>query len=200
MDAVTGDGPSHTPSPGKSSGTRAARPWTDRRCPPLRSRRWSRTNAPPKKPRWRTGVARDFNHPNAFLSEGGALGVVFESFPVASLAPSRPPSREREKGAVGVMGGPGERSPRSGFEGAGAPRQPQCITLGRLAPRHYAVRCRPRCPRLARRGGSACERGAGGWTVGRDRIATTPQSRTVERFIVGAGHSGFPTGGETCGL
>ena len=49
------------------------------------------------------------------------------------------------------MGRPGERSPRSGFEGAGAPRQPQCITLGRLAPRHYAVRRRPRCPRLARR-------------------------------------------------
>ena len=50
------------------------------------SRRWSRTNAPPKKPRWRTGVARDFNHPNAFLSEGGALAVAVESFPVASRA------------------------------------------------------------------------------------------------------------------
>ena len=47
------------------------------------------------------------------------------------------------------MGGLGESSPRSGFEGAGAPRQSQCITLGRLAPRHYAVRRRPRCPRLA---------------------------------------------------
>ncbi len=34
------------------------------------SRRWSRTNAPPEKPRWHTGVVRDFNHPNAFLSEG----------------------------------------------------------------------------------------------------------------------------------
>ena len=86
------------------------------------SRRWSRTNAPPKKPRWRTWVARDFNHRNAFLSEGGALAVVVESFP------------------------------RSGFEGAGAPRQPQCITLGRLAPRHLAVRRRPRLspPRPAR--------------------------------------------------
>ena len=51
-----------------------------------------------------------------------------------------------------VMGGPGESSPRSGFEGAGAPRQPQCITLGRLAPRHLAVRRRPRLspPRPAR--------------------------------------------------
>ena len=45
------------------------------------SRRWSRTNAPPKKPRWRTWVAPDFNHPNAFLSEGKALAVVVESFP-----------------------------------------------------------------------------------------------------------------------
>ena len=52
-----------------------------------------------------------------------------------------------------VMGGPGESSPRSGFEGAGAPRQPQCITLGRLAPRHLAVRRRRRTspPRTARR-------------------------------------------------
>ena len=61
------------------------------------------------------------------------------------------PSREREKGAAGVMGGPGESSPRSGVRRGGAPRQPQCITLGRLAPRHYALRRRPRCPRLARR-------------------------------------------------
>ena len=65
-------------------------------------------------------------------------------------APSRSRSWEREKGAAGVMEGPGERSPRSGVRRGGAPRQPQCITLGRLAPRHYAVRCRPRCPRLAR--------------------------------------------------
>ena len=98
-----------------------------------------------------------------------------------------------------MMGGRGS-SPGRGFEGAGAPRQPQCNTLGRLAPLHYAVRRRPRCPRLARRGGAPCERGAGGGTVGRDRIATTPQSRTVERFTVGAGNSGFPTGGETYGL
>ena len=50
------------------------------------------------------------------------------------------------EGSGGGDGGPGERSPGRGFEGAGAPRQPQCITLGRLAPRHYAVRRRPRCP------------------------------------------------------
>ena len=105
-----------------------------------------------RTPRRRTGVARDVNHPNAFLSEGGALAVVVESLPVASRA-IEASSWEREKGAAGVMEGPGESSPRSGFEGAGAPRQPQCITLGRLAPRHYAVRRRPRCARLARRGG-----------------------------------------------
>ena len=46
----------------------------------------------------------------------------------------------------GVIGGPGGNSPGSGFEGAGAPRQPQCITLGRLAPLYYALRRRPRCP------------------------------------------------------
>ena len=73
------------------------------------SRRWSRTNAPPKKPRWRTWVARDFNHPNAFLSEGGApprcgrkLSQRAASRPSLSLlAPSRPRSLEREKGAAG---------------------------------------------------------------------------------------------------
>ena len=31
--------------------------------------------------------------------------------------------------------------------------------LGRLAPRHYAVRRRPRCPRLARRAGAPGEAG-----------------------------------------
>ena len=57
------------------------------------------------------------------------------------------------EGSGGGDGGPGESSPRSGFEGAGAPRQPQCITLGRLAPRHLAVRRRRRAspPRTARR-------------------------------------------------
>ena len=58
------------------------------------------------------------------------------------------PSRERETGAAGVMEGPGESSPRSGVRRGGAPRQTQCITLGRLAPRHFALRRRSRCPRL----------------------------------------------------
>ncbi len=31
-------------------------------------------------------------------------------------------------------------------------------------------------------------------------IETTPQCPAVERFTVGAGNSGFPTGGETSGL
>ena len=97
------------------------------------SRRWSRTNAPPKKPWWRTGVARDFNHPNAFLSEGGALAVVVEGFPVASRAIEASVMGE---GSGGGDGGQGRALPGQGFEGTGAPRQPQCITLGRLAPRH----------------------------------------------------------------
>ena len=71
----------------------------------------------------------------------------------------RPRSWQREKGVAGVMEGPGESPPGRGFEGAGAPRQPQRIILGRLAPRHYAVRRRPRCPRLARRGVAPHERG-----------------------------------------
>jgi len=45
------------------------------------SRRCRQTNAPPKKPRWRVQVARDFDNHNAFLSEGAALAVVVESFP-----------------------------------------------------------------------------------------------------------------------
>ena len=56
------------------------------------------------------------------------------------------PSRERETGTAGVMEGPGESSPRSGVRRGRAPRQPQCHTLGRLAPRHFALRRRPRCP------------------------------------------------------
>ena len=172
------------------------------------SRRWSRTNAPPKKPQWRTGVARDFPPPTLFSQRAEPLAVVVESFPERPITPVAVASRAIEasvmgegEGSGGGDGGDmGSAPPGRGFEGAGAPRQPQCITLGRLAPRHYAVRRRPRCPRLARRGGEPCERGAGGGTVGRDRIATTPQSPTVERFTVGAGHSDFPTGGETCGL
>ena len=44
-----------------------------------------------------------------------------------------------------MMGGGGS-SPRPGFEGAGAPRQPQCLTLGRLAPLYYALRTGPAVP------------------------------------------------------
>ena len=56
----------------------------------LRGARWCRqTNAPPKKPRWRTEVAGDINHPNAFLSEGRALAVVVEGFPETPQQPRR---------------------------------------------------------------------------------------------------------------
>ncbi len=75
--------------------------------------------------------------------------------PVIPVIQQRPLFLSLERGeGGGVFGGPGGTPPGRGFEGAGAPRQPQCITLGRLAPRHYAVRRRPRCPRLARRGGA----------------------------------------------
>ena len=80
---------------------------------------------------------------------------------------------EGEGSGGGDGGGQGSAPPGSGVRRGGAPRQPQCITLGRLAPLHYAVRRRPRCPRLARRGGAPCEAGVGGGTVGTGRIATT---------------------------
>ena len=59
-----------------------------------------------------------------------------------------PKSRDRGDG------GPGGNSPQSGVRRGGAPRQPQCLTLGRLAPLHYALRRRPRCPCLAHRAGA----------------------------------------------
>ena len=81
------------------------------------SRRWSRTNAPPKKPRWRTGAARDFNHPNAFLSEGGVLGVVVEGFPVASRASEGSVMGEGEGSGGSDGGARGELSPVGGSKG-----------------------------------------------------------------------------------
>ena len=68
------------------------------------------------------------------------------------------------EGSGGGDGGQGGVAPGRGFEGAGAPRQPQCRTLGRLAPRHFALRRRPRCPRLARPSGAPHDGGAGGGT------------------------------------
>ena len=57
------------------------------------------------------------------------------------------------EGSGGGNGGPRESPPGRGFEGAGAPRQHQCITLGRLAPPALsAVRAQaPPPPRTARR-------------------------------------------------
>ena len=90
-------------------------------------------------------------------------------------------------------GGQGRTFPGRGFEGAGAPRQPQCITLGRLAPRHYALRRRPRCPRLAR----SRRRGVqAGCRYRDDSLEPSGGHGTAER----ADPSGFPTGGETYGL
>ena len=74
-------------------------------------------------------MAHAFDNHNASLSEGGALAVVVESFSPA------------------------------GVRRGGAPRQPQCTTLGRLAPVYYALRHRPRCPRLPRRADSPYEKG-----------------------------------------
>ena len=81
------------------------------------ARRWSRTNTPPKKPRWRTGVARDFNHPNAFLSEGGVLPVVVESFPVASCAIEASVVGEGEGSGGGDGGARGALPPVGGSKG-----------------------------------------------------------------------------------
>ena len=75
------------------------------------SRWWSRTNAPPQKPRWRTWVARAFNHPNAFISEGGPLAVVVESFPVASRAIEASVKGKGEGSGGGDGGARGEPSP-----------------------------------------------------------------------------------------
>ena len=101
---------------------------------------------------WRTQVVHALDDRNSALSEGEALAVVVEKFP------------------------------RSGVRRAGAPRQPQCITLGRLAPRHLAVRRRRRCPRLARRGGAPCEAGCrwrDGWPRPNCDHAPEPCGRAV---------------------
>ena len=107
-----------------------------------------------------TWVVHTLDNHNASLSEGGAPPRCGRKLPrnaasppsLSLLAPSRPPSWEGQKRAAGVMGGPGERSPGSGFEGAGAPRQPQCITLGRLAPPKRGAAPAPLYqPRTARR-------------------------------------------------
>ena len=79
------------------------------------------------------------------IERHGGLDVVMEKIDQWEQAI---PSRERETAGAGVMEGPRERSPRSGVRRGRAPRQPQCNTLGRLAPLYYALRRRPRCPRL----------------------------------------------------
>ena len=148
------------------------------------SRRWRRTNAPPKKPRWRTWVARDFTPPTLFSQRraprrcGRKLPRNAASPPSMSLlAASRPPSWEREKGAAGVMGGQGRAPPGRGSKGPEPLASPQCITLGSLAPRHLAVRRRRRAspPRTARR--SAVREGCR-WRDGWPRPNLRPRPRS----------------------
>ena len=57
------------------------------------------------------------------------------------------------EGSGGDDGGGSGNSPGPGFEGAEPLASPSVITLGRLAPLYYALRHRPRRPRLAPRSG-----------------------------------------------
>ena len=87
------------------------------------------------------------------------------------------------------MGGPGERSPGSGFEGAGAPRQPQCITLGRLAPPALSA-VRAPAPRLPASHGAAARRARGVQVEG--RLAET-ELRPCPRALRSSGSLSGPT-------
>ena len=72
-----------------------------------------------------------------------------ERFPVASRAIEASVMGEGEGSGGGDGGARGAHSLGRGSKGP-EPSQPQCMTLGRLAPLYYALRRRPRCPRLAR--------------------------------------------------
>ena len=85
-----------------------------------------------RKQGWRSNMAEILLLTTPFSQRAEFLAVVV----------SKTPPKHRDGGSGGVP-------PGSGFEGAGAPRQPQCMTLGRLAPLYYALRHRPRCPPLA---------------------------------------------------
>ena len=63
------------------------------------------------------------------------------------------------EGSGGSDGGARGGLPRVGVRRGGAPRQPQCMTLGRLAPLYYALRTGPAVPASP---GAPHERGAGG--------------------------------------
>ena len=148
------------------------------------ARRCRQTNEPPKKPRWRTGVARDFTL-QRFSLRGRTPRRCGRMLPRRFFRAIDDSVMGEGEGSGGGDGGLGERSLRWGFEGAGAPRQPQCTTLGRLAPRHYAVRRRPRCPHLARRAAREGCRWRDGW------LRPSCDHRTAEQ----ADHSVFPPGG-----
>ena len=70
------------------------------------SRRWRRTNAPPKKPRWRTWVARDFTPPTLF-SQRAPLAVVVESSPKPRISPVAVASPAIEASVMGEGEGSG---------------------------------------------------------------------------------------------
>ena len=60
---------------------RLRRPWNDRRFPPLGVKDGVKgINVPLTKAEWDIQVGHDFDHHNAFLSEGGALAVVVRCF------------------------------------------------------------------------------------------------------------------------
>ena len=84
------------------------------------------------------------------------------------------------EGSVGGDGGArGALSPVGGSKGPEPLASPKCMTLGRLAPRHCAVRRRPRCPRLARRAAREGCRWRDGWPRPNCDHAPKPHGRAV---------------------
>ena len=141
------------------------------------SRRWSRTNCRhfQKSPGgdidgWRV----TFNHPNAFLSEGGALAVVVESFPETPHHARRCRfSRHRglrhgrgRRERRGVMGGQGRAPPGRGSKGPEPLASPNVLHWVGWLPGTARCGAGLDCPRLARRSGAPHESGAGGGTCG----------------------------------
>ena len=86
------------------------------------------------------------------------------------LAPSRPPSWEREKGAAGVMGGPGESSPGRGSKGPEPLASPNVLHWVGWLPGTTRCGAGPAVPvshgAPARHSGAPHESGAGGGTCG----------------------------------
>ena len=89
------------------------------------SRRWSRTNAPPKKPRWLTWVARDFTPPTLFSQRAAPAPLWSKASPKVRITPVAVPSGAIEasvmgegEGSCGGDGGArGELPPVGGSKG-----------------------------------------------------------------------------------